>query len=106
MLSGFTGELARMLFVQFMVQFIHFFFGLFESSFAGGCDLVEPSSAAFNAIEGRAQQARSFQPVQKRIERAGADAIAVMRELLHHGQSEDGLVHGVQQHVDADETVE
>jgi hypothetical protein len=95
-----------MLFVQFMVQFIHFLPGFFEGSFSGGCDLVESSPSAFDAIEGRAQQARSFQPVQKRIERAGADAVAVVREFLHHGESEDGLVHGVQQHVDANKTVE
>lgn len=95
-----------MLFVQFAVQFIDFFLGSFEGSFSGGSDLVEPSTATVHAIEGRAQHARSLQSMQKRIECARTDAVAVMREFLHHGESEDGLLRSVQQHVDADETVE
>ena len=95
-----------MLFVQFAVQFIDFFFSSFEGSFSGGRDLVEPSTVTVDAIECRAQHARSLQSMQKGIECAGADAVAVMREFLHHGESEDGLLRSVQQHVDADETVE
>ena len=95
-----------MLFVQFAVQFIDFFLGSFEGSFSGGGDLVEPSTATVHAIERRAQHARSLQSMQKRIECAGADAIAVMREFLHHGESEDGLLRSVQQHVDANESIE
>ncbi len=105
-LTVFIGELARMLFVQFVVQFVHFWSGFFERSFSGGCNPIEPSLAALNSIQGRAQKARSLQSVQKRIERAGTDAVAMVREFLHHGESEDGFVHGVHQHVDADEPVE
>jgi hypothetical protein len=95
-----------MLFVQFAVQFIHFFLGSFEGSFPGGGDFVEPSTATVHPIESGAQHARSLQSMQERIECAGADAVAVMREFLHHGEPEDGLLRSVQQHVDADETVE
>jgi len=95
-----------MLFVEFVVQFIHFLAGLFEGAFPGRRNFVDPSAAAFHMIERGAQQARFFQPVQERIKSSGANAVAVVREFLHHGESEDGLVHGMQQHVDADETVE
>ncbi len=44
--------------------------------------------------------------MQKRIERAGTDVIPVVLQLLHHCQSKDGLMHSVQQHVNADEAVE
>jgi hypothetical protein len=95
-----------MLFVQFMMQLVYFFFGFFEGAFSCGRDLVEPPASALHTVEGRAQQARSFQSVQKGIERARADAVAVVGELLHHGESEDRFVRGVQQHVDPDKPVE
>jgi hypothetical protein len=37
--------------------------------------------------------------MQERVESSGANAITVMRQLLHHGQSKDGLVRSVHQHV-------
>lgn len=41
--------------------------------------------------------------MEKRVESSRTDAVAVVGELVHHGEAEDGLVRGVGQHVDADE---
>ncbi len=49
------------------------------------------------------EKAGAFQSMEERVERAGADAVAVVGELFHHGQAEDGFMARVQQHVDANE---
>ena len=41
--------------------------------------------------------------MQQRIQAARADAVAVARELLDHAETEDGLVNGVMQDVQADQ---
>ena len=41
--------------------------------------------------------------MKQRIECARADAIAMMRELFHHAQAEEGLMAGMQEHMDANE---
>ena len=41
--------------------------------------------------------------MEKRVESSRTDAVAVVGELVHHGEAEDGLVRDVGQHVDADE---
>lgn len=51
------------------------------------------------------EQAGALHAVEERVEGSGADAIAVVGELVHHGQAEDGLVRGMDQHMDANEAV-
>lgn len=43
--------------------------------------------------------------MQERVKSPGANAVSVMRQLLHHGQSKDRLVRGVQKHVNPYESV-
>ena len=89
-----------------MVQLIHFSCGLFESLSAEGRDFVNATLAAIDVPQDRLQETVSLQAVKERVERSGADAIAVMGKLLHHGETEDGLVRGVHQHVDANKSEE
>ncbi len=42
--------------------------------------------------------------MQQWIERSRTDAIAMAPQLLHHRQAEDGFLHGVQKHMDSNET--
>jgi hypothetical protein len=92
--------------VKLVVEFIHFFPCLLKSAPAHGSDAVETSSAAIDAIEAGAQKAGAFEAVKQRVQGAWADAITVMLQFLHHGQTKDGLVHRVQQHMDADQAIE
>jgi hypothetical protein len=69
-------------------------------------DFVEPASPAFSAIERRSQQACPLQAVQKRVKRSRADPISVVLQFLHHREAKDGLVHRMEQHMDADQPVE
>lgn len=41
--------------------------------------------------------------MEERVEGSRTDAIAVVGQLLHHGEAEDGLVRRVSEHMDADE---
>ena len=92
--------------MEFMVQFVHFFPGFFEGALSRGSDFIEPATPALHAIKRRPEQAGSLQAVQERIKGTRADAIAVMFQLLHHRETKDGLVHCVQQYMDADQPVE
>ncbi len=95
-----------MLLVEFVVELIHFFPRLFEGAFSRWSDFVEPAPTAFNAIKRRSKQACSLQAVQKRVKRTRADPISVMLQFLHHRESKNGLVHRMEQNMDADQPVE
>lgn len=95
-----------MLLVKFFVEFIHFLTGLPKGAFSSSSDFIESPAASLNLIKGRAEQARAFKAMEKRIERPRADAIAVVLQLLHHGKSEDRLMHRVQEHVNANQSIE
>jgi hypothetical protein len=81
-----------MLFMKFMVQFIHFFPGLFEGALSSGRDSIDPALSALNTIKRRSEQAGSLQAVQKRIKRARPDPVAMMFQFVHHRKAKDGLV--------------
>jgi hypothetical protein len=85
--------------MKFPMQFIDLCLGLVESLFARSSDLVDPSLAPSNIPKDGLQQAAALQAMQERVERSRPDAIPVMRQLLHHGQSKDGLVGSVHKHV-------
>lgn len=94
-----------MRFVQLVMQLVHFDGGLLESLFTGGGDLVEAPAAPSHVIDEGFEQTGALQAVKERIERAGANAIAVVAQFLHHRQAEDRLLARMQQHVHADQTV-
>ncbi len=71
--------------MKFVMQFIDLCLGLVESLLANGRDLVDPSLASSNILEDRLQQAAALQAMKERVEGSGANAIPVMRQLLHHG---------------------
>lgn len=95
-----------MLLMKFVVQLIDLFPGFFERPFPCRRDPVEASPATLDVFEGRAQQAALLQTVQQRVQCAGADAVAVMLQFLHHRQAENRLMPGVQKHVDANQSIE
>ncbi len=90
-----------MLFVQLIVQLIDFFASFFKGATPTGRKTVEPAAAAMGFIEDRFQQAGALQAMQQRVEGAGADAVAVVREFFHHRQAKDGFLRGMEQHMDA-----
>jgi hypothetical protein len=81
-----------MFFVKLVVQLVNLRSGLVQSLPAGRRDLVDPATVPSNILEDRLQEAAAFQAVQKGIEGSRSDAIAVMRQLLHHRKAEDGLL--------------
>lgn len=95
-----------MLLVEFVVELIHFFPGLFEGAFSRRSDFVKPAPPAFNAIKRGAKQACPLQSVEKRVKRTRADPIPVMLQFLHHRESKNGLVHRMNENMDADQPVE
>ena len=44
--------------------------------------------------------------MQKRVKSPGTDAVPMMGELIHHGQSEDWFMGCVHQHVNSDKAKE
>jgi hypothetical protein len=90
--------------MELVVQFVNFHPGFVQSLPADRRNSVNPPLASAYIFEGGPQQAAALQTMQERVERSRANAVAVMRQLLHHGQSKDGLVSRVHQHVHADES--
>jgi len=86
--------------MEFMVQLVDFFFGFGQGLSASGRDPVNPPVAPINLFEHRLQQPTAFQAMQQRVQGSGPNAIAVMRQLPHHGQSKNRLMRSVHQHVD------
>ena len=88
-----------MFFVQLMVQFVNFDPGPFQCFSATRGDLVNAPAAPPSALERRPQQAAPLEAMQEWVKSSGADAVAVMRQFLHHGQSKDRLMASVDKHV-------
>ena len=92
--------------MQLVMQFVDFFARFGQGVPASLGDLVDATAAPAHCFHCRYEKAVAFESVQKRVQRTRADAIAVVPELFHHGEAEDGLMRCVHQHVDADEAVE
>ena len=90
--------------MKFVMQFIDLQSRFFQCFPSIRGDLIDPSPASSNVLQLRAQESAAFQSVKQRIERSRTDAISVVLQLLHHGQSENRLVSSVQEHVDSYET--
>ena len=71
--------------MKFAMQFIDHCFGLLESFLANGRNPINSSLTSTDILQNRLQHAVALEAMQERIERAGADAIPVTRQLLHHG---------------------
>ena len=97
------GEIAGMVFVEFVVELVDLGAGAGEGSAAGGGDGVDAATAAGDVAERGFEEAGVLEAVEERVESSGADAVAVVSKLLHHGETEDGLMRRVGEHVDADE---
>jgi hypothetical protein len=94
-----------MLFVEFVVEFIHFGPGLGERAPACRGDLIDAPFASADPIEVGLEQTGLLQSMEEGVKRSRADAIAVMLQLLHHGQTEDWVMRRMDQHVDPNEPV-
>lgn len=53
----------------------------------------------------QSEAGRLFKAMQERVERSGTDAVSMMRQFLHHGETEDWLLRSVHQHMDANQAV-
>jgi len=81
--------LSRVFFVKFMMKLVYLFSGFVQGFPANGGDLVNPSLTSSNIPEYRLQQATPLQAMQEWVEGSRANAIPMMLQLLHHGQSKD-----------------
>jgi len=70
--------------MKFAMQLIDLRFGLFESFLANRRNPVNSSLTSADILENRLQQAAALQAMQEWVERTGANAIPVTRQLLHH----------------------
>ncbi len=93
-------------FVKLVEKLIDFYRGLAQSPSSSGRDAVNPAPAASDSLDDRLQQAAAFQSVQERVKSSGADAIAVMGQLFDHGESKDGFVRRMHEHVNPNESGE
>jgi hypothetical protein len=96
-------EFAGRVFVEFVVEFVYLGAGADEGFAAGGGEGVEAAPTAGDAAECGLEEAGALEAVEEGVESSGTDAVAMVGELLHHGEAEDGLMRGMGQHVDADE---
>ena len=101
--SGGVGELGRRVLVELVVKLVDLGAGEGEGFSAGGGHGVDAAAPAGDVAERGFEEAGVLEAVEERVESSGADAIAVVSKLLHHGETEDGLVRRVGEHVDADE---
>ena len=74
--------------------------GLVQDLSAGGGDPIDSAAVSADILEDGLQEPAAFEAVEQGVERSRADAIPVMRQLLHHGEAEDGLVRRMQEHMD------
>ena len=99
-------DLPRMLFVEFSVEFVDLFPCLFQSFLPGFGQPVDtpPSSAHIHQLGD--EKPVPFHAVQEWVERSWTYSIAMMRQFFHHGQAKQGLMSGVKQYMDANQTCE
>lgn len=86
------------------MQFIDLHSRLIQPFPALRCDPVDPAPATANIFKSGSKVPSTLQTVQQRIKRTRANAISVVLQLLDHGQSENGLLRRVYQHMDTYET--
>lgn len=96
-------QLARRVFVEFVVQLVYFYPGVIEGTPARRRDRIDPSAAPIDILELRLQQTSALHAVQERVEGSRADTITVMVQFVHHGEAEDRLVKSVHEHMNPDE---
>lgn len=75
-----------------MMKFVDLDSGFIESFFACRCNSVYPSPSSGDIPQLGFEQAATFHSVQKRVQSSWSNAIAMMSEFLHHGETEDWLV--------------
>lgn len=97
-------EFSGMRFVQLMMKLIDHDSGFIQNLSSFRCDPVDSSTSSGYAFQIRFEQASSLHSVQERIQCPRPDAVSMMLELFHHGKSEDLLLRGVNQYVDANES--
>ena len=85
-----------------MEEFLDFFLCFDERLAAGGGGAVGALGAAIFFEGAGAEETVLFHGVQHGIDGSGADLVAVTAELLHDAETEDGLLSGVMQDVEAD----
>ena len=81
------------------MQFIHFQFGLFQRFPSSRRNPVNPPPATANILKFRTQESATLQSMKEGVKSSWTDMISVVFQFLHHGQSEDWLVNGVNQDV-------
>ena len=97
---------SRVLFMEFVVELIDFDGGFGESSLASRRDSIDSAPTSSGVVRSRFEEAGALKPMKQRVERAGTDAVAVMLQFFHHAETEDRLLRGVQQHMNANQAVE
>ncbi len=75
--------------MQLLMQFVYFLPGQGQRLFAAGGDAVHSPPTPTGTLLFRPQKTGTFQPVQQRIERSRANAVAVVRKFLHHSQTKE-----------------
>jgi len=85
-------QLARRVFVEFVVQLVYLYSSVIKRTPARCRDRIDPSAAPIDIFELRLQQTSALHAVQKRVECSRTHTIAMMVQLFHHGEAEDRLV--------------
>lgn len=88
------------------MQLINLVSGLRESFLAGFGQLVNPSPSTSYLLGFRGQQPISLHPMKQRIQRSRTNFVSVVCKLFHHGQTKQRLLCSMNQHMDANESVE
>lgn len=99
-------DLPRVFFVKFMVEFVYLYSCLFQSLFACFGQFVDSTSASANVPQLRDKKPVALHAVQEWVERSWPNAIAMMLQLFHHGETKQRLMSCVNQHVDTNQTCE
>ena len=90
----------RVFFVEFMVEFVYLYSRLFQSLFAYSSYFVDSASASASVLQFRDEKSIALHAVQQWVERSWPNAIAMMFQLFHHGETKHRLMSCVNQHVD------
>lgn len=97
-------DLPWTLLVEFLVEFVDLFPCLFQSFFPGFGQLVDTSPSSAHIHQFRDEKPIPFHAVQEWVERSWTYSIAMKLQFFHHGQAKQGLMSGVNQHVNANQT--
>jgi hypothetical protein len=97
-------DLPGMLLVEFLVEFVDFFPCLFQSFLPRFGQLVDTSPSSAHIHQLGDEKPIPFHAVQERVEGSWTYSIAMMFQFFHHSQAKQGLMSGVNQHMDANQT--